>query len=115
MEHLGCALVKLLVVLLVLVQTCCSSIIGSGRDVLFNLRGGLVPQATEDGNYYEQYSLDYGGADNARNAGSLRGFIKIGSLVGLPQSDAFLKWLYDYMENGPEPIQGRIKAYHVSV
>lgn len=82
------------------------------RDIT-GLRGGWVPAAKENGEYYEQYHLDYGTEDNRRIAGSLRGLIKAGSLTNLPQSDAFLKWLQSHMEEGPQLASGRVKAYHV--
>mmetsp|Transcript_28503 Transcript_28503/g.63180 ORF Transcript_28503/g.63180 Transcript_28503/m.63180 type:complete len:118 (+) Transcript_28503:167-520(+) len=59
---------------------------------VLNLRGGLVPQAGENGeDYYEQFTLDYGCEDNVRIAGSMRGLIKSGRLAALPESDPFLK------------------------
>lgn len=73
------------------------------------LRGGAV-----DDDYYSQFEIDYGVEDNRRIAGALRGFIKSGALASLPQSDAFLKWVQTYMEEGPKPTKGRLKAYHVS-
>lgn len=75
------------------------------------LRGG----AAADDDYYSQFEIDYGVEDNRRIAGALRGFIKSGSLASLPQSDAFLKWIQSYMEEGPKPTKGRLKAYHVRI
>eukprot|EP01033_Poteriospumella_lacustris_P020378 gene20378-14919_t len=73
------------------------------------LRGGAV-----DDDYYSQFEIDYGVEDNRRIAGALRGFIKSGALASLPQSDAFLKWVQTYMEEGPKPTKGRLKAYHAA-
>ena len=34
----------------------------------FLLRGGLVPQASNDGKYYEKFDIDYGCDDNGESA-----------------------------------------------
>jgi hypothetical protein len=82
---------------------------------LLTLRGGLVPQASDKGGeYYEKFELDYGCDDKIRNAGALRGFIKSGSLINLPQSDPFLKWLQEHLEKGNMATSGRIKPFYVS-
>ena len=82
---------------------------------LFQIRGGLVPQADEaGGDYYEQFELDYGTADKKRVAGATRGFIRSGKLAGLPESDPFKKWLNQHLEKGAEPVSGRIKPFYVS-
>ena len=79
------------------------------------LRGGLVPQANEaGGDYYEQFELDYGSADKRRVAGALRGFIKSGKIGALPESDPFLKWLNENLENGPETPPGRLKPFYAA-
>ena len=81
---------------------------------LLSLRGGLVPQANENGDdYYEQFELDYGCNDNVRVAGSLRGMIKSGRLSSLPESDPFIRWLNQHLESGPQQPEGRIKPYYV--
>lgn len=83
---------------------------------VLHLRGGLVPQADEaGGDYYEQFELDYGGADKKRVAGATRGFIRSGKLAGLPESDPFKKWLNQHLEKGAEPVSGRIKPFYVRV
>ena len=78
------------------------------------LRGGLAPQAMEEGSYYEQFHLDYGSKDNKRIAGALRGFIASGKLSNLPESDPFFKWINEHLEKGPEPVSGRIKPYYAA-
>ena len=84
--------------------------------ILTDLRGGLVPQASEaGGDYYEQFQLDYGVNDKSRVAGSLRGFIKSGNIASLPESDLFFKWINKHLEAGPEPITGRLKPFYVSL
>jgi hypothetical protein len=81
---------------------------------IFDIRGGLVPQASEaGGDYYEQFELDYGSADKRRVAGALRGFIRSGKLASLPEYDPFLKWLNEHLEKGPEPVSGRLKPFYV--
>ena len=88
----------------------------SPNSPLFHLRGGLVPQADEaGGDYYEQFELDYGGADKKRVAGATRGFIRSGKLAGLPESDPFKKWLNQHLEKGAEPVSGRIKPFYVRI
>ncbi len=78
------------------------------------LRGGAqLPEARDASEYYDQFHLDYGRDDSSRLAGSLRGFIKVGNLSKLPQSDLFLKWLYEHLEKGPEPINNRLKPFYV--
>ena len=67
------------------------------------------------GDYYEQFELDYGGADKKRVAGATRGFIRSGKLAGLPESDPFKKWLNQHLEKGAEPVSGRIKPFYVRV
>lgn len=79
------------------------------------IRGGLVPQAAENVEYFEQFRLDYGNDDKSRAAGSLRGFIKTGNLVSLSESDPFLKWINEHLEKGPESVSGRLKPFYVSV
>lgn len=81
------------------------------------LRGGAIrnPSNSDAADYYEKFHIDYGVDDNRRMAGALRGFIKTGTLANLPQSDAFLRWLQTYMEEGTVSSKGRIKAYHVKI
>lgn len=86
------------------------------------IRGGARHQSLldekaleEKKDYYETFNLDYGKKDDCRKAGFLRGFIKTGALSSLPQKDAFLKWIYDYMENGDKNIKGRLKPFYVNV
>jgi hypothetical protein len=76
------------------------------------LRGGLVPQAS-DGDYYENFKIDYGCDDRRRSAGSLRGLIREGSLLTLPESDRFLRWIHAKLEKGPQPPSGRVKPFYV--
>ena len=89
----------------------------SSESLLLRLRGGLVPQASDNPasrDYYEQFELDYGCQDNQRLAGSMRGFIKNKKLSELPTSDPFIKWLNEHLEIGREDFSGRIKPYYVS-
>lgn len=83
---------------------------------ILKIRGGLVPQASDSngGNYYEQYTLDYGSSDNKRMAGALRGFIRTGSISSSPEADPFFKWLNNHLETGSEAITGRLKPFYVS-
>lgn len=78
-----------------------------------SLRGGLVPQANEDGEYYEKFKIDYGCEDNVRVAESMRGLIKGGKLASLPQGDRFLRWINRKLEKGPQPPNGRVKPFYV--
>ena len=81
-----------------------------------SLRGGIVPQASEvGGDYYEKFKLDYGRKDRIRNAGALRGFVEGGNVANLPEKDPFLKWLNEHMENGRQPITGRLKPFYVNI
>jgi hypothetical protein len=88
----------------------------STMGTLLGLRGGLVPQADEDGkNYYEKFELDYGSDDTRRNAGAMRGFLPPGRLSALPESDPFLKWWNEYLEKGPaEELTGRLKPFYAA-
>ena len=70
--------------------------------------------STPNKEYYDQYDIDYGTDDNARLAGSLRGFIETGKLSSLNEKDEFLKWINKYMESGPEPLDARTKPFYVS-
>jgi hypothetical protein len=90
---------------------CAQKYLGMNPDTLF-IKGGAVSNDPST-DYYEQFHLDYGLEDTKRIAGSLRGFIKPGALSSLPQSDTFLKWLHHHLEEGPQPFQGRLKAYYV--
>lgn len=102
---------NILFVLIVLVLVQC---IDCSNNVI-TLRGGLVPQASEPGaEYYEKFTLDYGGADNKRIAGAMRGFISSGVLPNLPESDPFMKWLNNHLDKGMEPISGRIKPFYAA-
>jgi hypothetical protein len=83
------------------------------------IRGGLVPEASKiDGDYYEQFELDYGCNDKVRSAGSLRGLLPGGKIGSLKESDRFLKWWNEYLEKGPAKDNagaGRIKPFHVKI
>jgi hypothetical protein len=82
---------------------------------ILSIRGGLVPEANEQGgDYYDQFQLDYGREDNVRIAGQMRGLIKSGKISSLPEKDPFLKWINEHLEKGPEEFVGRIKPYYVS-
>lgn len=75
-----------------------------------------MPQAKgTDADYYEQFTLDYGSEDKSRIAGSLRGFVKVGRLSEMPQSDLFIKWMCQHLEKGREPLIGRVKPFYVSI
>lgn len=80
---------------------------------IFGIRGGLVPQADEKGDYYEKFILDYGSDDKRRVAGALRGFIRTGRVSNLQEVDPFLKWWNQYLEEGPQPPVGRLKPFYV--
>ena len=79
----------------------------------FLLRGGLVPQASDDGKYYEKFDIDYGCDDNVRMAGSMRGLIKAGKLTALESPDRFIRWLNKKLEYGAEPAAERVKPFFV--
>jgi hypothetical protein len=81
---------------------------------VLRIRGGLVPQPSEDGEYYEKFKIDYGCDDNVRIAGSMRGLIKSGKLTSLPHADPFIRWLNEKLEKGPQPPGGRVKPFYVS-
>ena len=82
---------------------------------LFIIRGGLVPQYEQgQDTYYEKFILDYGGIDNKRIAGAMRGFIKSGVLPNLPESDPFMKWLNTHLDKGMESVSGRIKPFYAA-
>lgn len=85
-------------------------------DNILNIRGGVIPAASEiGGDYYEQFHLDYGKEDKVRIAGALRGFIRSGNIAGLSSKDPFLKWLHQHLESGPEASSsgGRLKPFYV--
>lgn len=87
----------------------------SNHKSLFSIRGGLVPQASDsDGNYYEQFILDYGSTDNKRVAGALRGFLKSGALSAVIEKDPFAQWLNNHIEKGSEPVKGRVKPFYAA-
>lgn len=103
------------VVLVLAMVVCASSAAQVSRGNLLTIRGGLVPEASQDGTeYYEKFNLDYGCEDNSRIAGSMRGFIKTGKLASLPETDPFLKWVNEHLENGAEEFTTRVKPYYVS-
>ena len=82
---------------------------------IVSLTGGLSKAADDlEGDYYEQFTLDYGKQDTERSAGSLRGFLKYGALSKLPENDPFKKWLNHHLEKGPEEIKGRIKPFYAA-
>eukprot|EP01031_Cornospumella_fuschlensis_P031684 gene31684-38292_t len=102
-----------------LVSVVGASVADSGVTSLLRIRGGKSSavdeaKAAEAVDYYDQFHLDYGCNDNVRIAGSMRGFIRTGSLSKLPQSDAFIQWLQRHLESGPEPFDGRVKPCHVA-
>lgn len=80
-------------------------------DTVISLRGGAKLYKGGD-DYYDQFELDYGSDDKVRIAGATRGFLKSGKLSGIPESDAFLKWLNNHLESGPEPLEPRVKPFH---
>lgn len=86
---------------------------------VLGLRGGLVPEAEDDGkggvSYYDKYELDYGSGDTRRYAGAMRGFLPSGRLSSLPESDPFLKWWNRHLEKGPdEELEGRLKPFYAA-
>eukprot|EP01031_Cornospumella_fuschlensis_P033012 gene33012-39932_t len=101
-----------------LVSVVGASVADSGVASLLLIRGGKSSAVDETKaeavDYYDQFHLDYGCNDNVRIAGSMRGFIRTGSLSKLPQSDAFIQWLQRHLESGPEPFDGRVKPCHVA-
>ena len=102
--------INILIVLLLLLLKCID-----GSNSLLQLRGGLVPQASEPGaEYYEKFTLDYGGVDNKRIAGAMRGFIKSDVLPNLPENDPFMKWLNNHLDKGMESVSGRIKPFYAA-
>lgn len=109
--------------MLALFIVCClaalqtSSARSAGVQNVFKFRGGLVPEAKDSSpdDYYDQFELDYGTNDNKRIAGALKGFVKSGALSSLPESDSFIKWVFQHLEKGPEPPNSRLKAYYVSI
>lgn len=77
-------------------------------------RGGIVPETETNEEYFRYFQLDYGLKDVSRPAGFLGGFLSINKLRSLSSSDNFLKWLYKYIETGPESFQlSRTKPYYV--
>jgi hypothetical protein len=101
---------NILIVLLLILVKCID-----GSNSLLQLRGGLVPQASEPGaEYYEKFTLDYGGVDNKRIAGAMRGFIKSDVLPNLPENDPFMKWLNNHLDKGMESVSGRIKPFYAA-
>eukprot|EP01038_Epipyxis_sp_PR26KG_P016030 gene16030-21756_t len=81
--------------------------------IILSIRGGRVPQADDgDEGYFEKFTLDYDCDDKSRIAGSMRGFIKSGKLLNLPENDPFFKWINKYLENGMEDKFGRIKPFY---
>jgi hypothetical protein len=93
------------------------SIISCGSlQKLFQFRGGLVPEASDSSpdEYYDRFELDYGTNDNKRIAGALKGFVKTGALASLPESDSFMKWVFEHLEKGPETPKNRLKAYYAA-
>jgi hypothetical protein len=101
---------RLLLVLLSCVLFAHEAALFSG---VLHLRGGLVPQPSEDGEYYEKFKIDYGCDDNVRIAGSMRGLIKSRKLTSLPHADPFIRWLNEKLEKGPQPPGGRVKPFYV--
>lgn len=106
-------------VVLLLLAILVGSCVGNAEtSALLSIRGGKSSaadeaKAAEAVDYYDQFHLDYGCTDNVRIAGSMRGFIRTGSLSKLPQSDSFIQWLQKHLESGPEPLDGRLKPYYV--
>jgi hypothetical protein len=100
--------------ILLLLISCALIAHGALLSGIFRLRGGLVPQPSEDGEYYEKFKIDYGCNDNVRIAGSMRGLIRSGKLMSLPHADPFIRWLNEKLEKGPQPPGGRVKPFYVS-
>lgn len=86
----------------------------TSSSIVFNIKGGSVPEASKvGGEYYEKYELDYGSKDNVRLAGSLRGFVRSGKISNMKEKDPFLKWWNQYLEKGPSDTSGRVKPIYV--
>ncbi len=86
---------------------------------LYSIRGGLVPQANEQGGeYFELFDLDYGCDDRVRNAGFMKGFIPTGNLITKSERDPFFTWLNEHLEKGNEVSSSssrRIKPFYVCI
>jgi len=78
-----------------------------------SIRGGLVPEATPDGEYYEKFQLDYGCEDNVRLAGRMMGLLKPGKISSLVEKDPLFSWLNEKLERGPQAPTTRFKPYYV--
>ena len=84
--------------------------------VMISLRGGIVPEASDDGKYYEKFDLDYGPTyDKVRHAGRMAGVLRPGILGKLRDPDPFFSWLNEKLEKGPQAPNGRYKPYYVSL
>lgn len=109
-------------ILLIVLMMLCQALISQSNSValsrLLKLRGGNVPLGDFDGtNYFTRFEIDYGTPDTQRIAGKLGGLVHEGELSSLPQSDLFIKWFNEYLENGPPPLQeaiNRLKPFYVS-
>ena len=80
---------------------------------IVSIRGGLVPEATPDGEYYEKFQLDYGCEDHVRLAGRMMGLLKPGKISSLVEKDPLFSWLNEKLEGGPQPSTTRYKPYYV--
>ena len=107
---------RLLVLLLsyLIVTYCSSSVFPSVMNVRGGGQIGPRPNTLNEDDYYDQFELNYGSKDRIRQAGSLRGFLKRGSLGSLPEKDPFLSWMNKYLEDGPAVIKGRLKPYYIA-
>eukprot|EP01032_Pedospumella_encystans_P015119 gene15119-17319_t len=79
-----------------------------------SIRGGLVPEATPDGEYFEKFQLDYGCEDNVRLAGRMMGLLKPGKISSLPEKDPLFSWLNEKLERGPQVPTTRFKPYYAA-
>ena len=99
--------------LLFCISLCSVLTIRIGLSPIASIRGGLVPEATPDGEYFEKFQLDYGCEDNVRLAGRMMGLLKPGKISSLPEKDPFFSWLNEKLERGPQVPTTRFKPYYV--
>lgn len=106
----------MLLIVVFLLLACRDLNAGSSWRVLRNFRGGIVPEISKDGKYYEKFDLDYGCDDKVRPAGQMTGVLEFGKLSKLGETDPFLHWLNWKLERGPLPLKpdDRLKPYFVS-
>jgi hypothetical protein len=83
---------------------------------VLRIRGGLVPQVSKDGKYWELFRWPDESWNTTHWAGHVKTLIPSGSLSKLSahERDPFVRWWNEYLEKGPtSTLTSRVKPYYV--